>query len=82
MIFMQQVLLLLGSLAECSFSSFVGYDIEEVLTTKIFSLLPSEQCTPEKLSTKNITFGGLVLHAPEVDIQMSCLHVCSFLRCN
>ena len=79
MLFVQQVLLLFTCLVDCSFSTLVGYDIEEVLTTKIYSLLPSEQCTPDKLSTKNITFGGLVLHAPEVDIQMSfCMFQASY----
>ena len=80
MIFVQQVLLLLSSLAECSFSTLVGSDIEEVVTTKFYSLLPSEQCKPDKLSTKNITFGGLVLLAPEVDIQMRfCMFEASYV---
>ena len=64
-------------------STLVGYDIEEVLTTKIYSLLPSEQCTPDKLKTKNITHGGLVLHAPEVDIQLSfCMFEASYIVTN
>ena len=58
----------------------VGYDVEEILTTKIYSLLPSAQCTPDKLKTENITFGGLVLHAPEVDIHLSfCMFEASFM---
>ena len=60
-------------------ATIVGYDIEEVLTTKIYSLLPSEQCTPDKMHTENVTYGGLVLHAPEVDIQLSyCMFQAAF----
>ena len=80
MIFAQQLLLLLSSLEEFSFSTLVGYDIEDVFTTTIYSLPPSEQCMPDKLSTKNIILGGLVLHAPEVDIKMSfCMFQASYV---
>ena len=61
-------------------ATIVGYDIEEVLNTTIYSLLPSEQCHPDKLQTENVTYGALVLHAPEVDIQMSfCMFEASYM---
>ena len=51
--------------------TLIGYDIEQVLSTKIYSLMPSDRCSPDKLNNENITYGGLVLHAPEVDIDLS-----------
>ena len=37
----------------------------------MYSLMPSERCLPDKLDTEIITYGGLVLHAPEVVIDLS-----------
>lgn len=61
-------------------TTLVGYDIEEVLTTKIYSLLPREQCTPASLKSEVVSWGGLVLHAPEVDIELSfCMFSASYV---
>ena len=61
-------------------SSLVGYDIEQVVSTKIYSLLPADQCTPETMRSTNITNGGLVLHAPEIDIDLSfCMFSASYI---
>ena len=60
-------------------SSLVGYDIEKILSTQVYSLLPSDQCIPSKLDSQNITRGALVLHAPEVDIELQyCLFKASY----
>ena len=60
--------------------TLMGYDIEQVLSTKIYSLMPSDRCSPDKLNTENITYGGLVLHAPEVDIDLSfCMYRASYV---
>ena len=61
-------------------SSLVGYDIEQVVSTKIYSLLPADRCTPETMQSTNVTSGGLVLHAPEVDIDLSfCMFSASYV---
>ena len=60
--------------------TLIGYDIEQVLSTKIYSLMPSDRCSLDKLNTENITYGGLVLHAPEVDIDFSfCMYRASYV---
>ena len=32
--------------------TLIGYDIEQVLSTKIYSLMPSDRCSPDKLNTE------------------------------
>ena len=57
----------------------MGYDVDNVLSTKVYSLLPSDQCAPERMQTRNITYGGLVLHAPEVDFELQyCMFQASY----
>ena len=42
--------------------------------------MPSDRCSPDKLNTENITYGGLVLHAPEVDFDLSfCMYRASYV---
>ena len=69
--------LLLSPVVVCP--TLVGYDVDNVLSTKVYSLLPSDQCAPERMRTRNITYGGLVLHAPEVDIELPyCMFQASY----
>ena len=42
--------------------------------------MPSDRYSPDKLNTENITYGGLVLHALEVDIDLSfCIYRASYV---
>ena len=51
--------------------TLIGYDTEQVLSTRIYSLMPSDRCSPDKLNTENMTYGGLVLQATEVETDLS-----------
>ena len=72
-------MMIVSSVISLSASTLVGYDIEQVLSTKIYSLMPSDRCSPDNLKSENLTYGGLVLHAPEVDIDLSyCMFRASY----
>ena len=75
--FLHLLALLISPVVVCP--TLVGYDVDNVLSTKVYSLLLSDQCAPERMQTRNITYGGLVLHAPEVDIELKdCLFQASY----
>ena len=56
-------------------ATLIGYDVEQVLTTNVYSLLPVDRCQPQALDTTEISIGALVLYAPQIDIE---LHYCVF----
>ena len=75
-------LLLVGKFAMSlsATGTLIRYDIEQVLSTKIYSLMPLDRCLPDKFGTEKTTFGGLVLHAPENDINLSfCMYWASYV---
>ncbi len=60
-------------------TTLVGYDIESIVSTQVYSLLPTEQCIPSKLHYQSVTRGALILHAPEIDIMLKyCLYKASY----
>ncbi len=65
------MLIILLILSRLYLPSLVGYDIEQNLSTEIYSFLSYDRFTPEKMKTKNLTSDGLVLHVPEVDMELS-----------
>lgn len=72
------MLLVFVLLASCR-GTLVGYDVDQILSTQVYSLLPSDKCVPSQLNTMNITRGALVLYAPEVDVELKyCLFKASY----
>ena len=59
--------------------TLIGYDIEQVLSTKVYSLVPTDRCSTDTLDTENKTYVGLVLHAPEVDIDWSFIYTVRYM---